>query len=222
MNRRRILGAGATAGLTTIAGCLTGLIADDSPDHVVLEPPADEAQGDPSYPTYADQFPAFELSDSLAETTVAVDELDDCHLSTAFFASCPTECIPLMNALSTVQANSLEMGIDDVRFLAITFDPERDTAEALREHAEMMNVDLEATNWHYLRPANADEAVEIVDERLGVPFEREDLGGGDYDFHHVTVTFLVNPDGYVERSYRGEDPETDRLTADLETVDDLW
>ncbi|THE64711.1 SCO family protein [Salinadaptatus halalkaliphilus] len=223
MNRRRVLGVGATAGLATVAGCLTGALEDDTAASVVLESPGDDMRGDPSYPTYGEAFPSFELEDPLAETNVDVGALDDCIVCTMFFASCPAECVPLLNAITTVQTNTLERGIDDgTRFLAITFDPERDTADSLRDHADLMGVDLEAGNWHYLRPADADEATVVVDEQLGVPFEREELGGDDYDFLHITVTFLVNPDGYVERTYRGDDPDTARITSDLETVLERW
>jgi len=34
----------------------------------------------------------------------------------------------------------------------------------------------------------------------------------------VTVTFLVNPDGVVERAYRGDEPEVERVVDDFETV----
>ncbi|APW97665.1 electron transporter SenC [Halobiforma lacisalsi AJ5] len=223
MNRRRVLGAGATAGLTAVAGCLTGLVAEESSDDVVLEQPEEGIEGDPSYPTYGDPFPTFEAEDPLAETTVAVDDLgDDAFVATAFFASCPAECIPLIDSLTRVQDNAADRGLgDESRFLAITFDPERDTAESLREHADMFDVDLEAGNWHYLRPDGRERAKEIVHEGLGIPFQREEMGD-DYDFIHITVTFLVNPDGYVERTYRGENPDAGRITDDLERVVDGW
>ncbi|SDR15663.1 SCO family protein [Natronobacterium texcoconense] len=224
MNRRAVLGAGAAAGLSAVAGCLTGAFDDDASDDAVLGPPEDLGErGEPIYPTYGDPFPEFELADPIEETSVDVAAIDDdCLVCTAFFASCPAECIPLINSLSTVQANTFERGIDDrARFLAITFDPERDTAEELSNHADIMGVDLEAGNWHYLRPEDQEEAQSVVHDELGIPFEREDLGD-DYDFRHITVTFLVNPDGYVERSYRGENPDSNQITDDLEQVLDDW
>ncbi|ELY52501.1 SCO family protein [Natronolimnohabitans innermongolicus] len=220
MNRRRALSLGVTAGLTTLAGCLTGLLDDDSAENVVLEPPEEDIQGDPSYQTYGEPFPAFELEDPIAETTIDVESLTDTLVVTAFFASCPTECIPLMSSFSQVQTNADERGLEDeTRFLAVTFDPERDTADALREHADMMEIDYEADNWHYLRPEDHEMATSVVYDDLGILFEREGVGS-EYDFMHITVTFLVNPDGYVERAYRGEDPDPEQITADLEQVTD--
>ncbi|NGM68068.1 SCO family protein [Natronolimnobius sp. AArcel1] len=218
MNRRRTLTLGATAGLTAVAGCLTGLIEDESADNAVLDAPEGDAQGDPLYPIYGESFPAFELEDPIAETTVDVDTLEDALVVTAFFASCPAECIPLLNSISQAQAAADDRGIgDETRFLAVTFDPERDTADALREHADMFNIDYEADNWHYLRPEDAEMAEAVVYDDLGIPFEREELGD-DYDFAHITVTFLVNPDGYVERTYRGDDPDPEQIADDLERV----
>lgn len=111
---------------------------------------------------------------------------------------------------------------DDAVFLPITFDPERDDEAALRENAAGLGVDLDAGNWHYLRPESPERAEAVVEDRLGIGFERttgsERLEG--YDFTHVVVTLLVNPDGIVERAYRGETIDRDRVAGDIETVVD--
>ena len=223
MRRRAVLTTGATLTSAALAGCLTEMVGGSAADDAVLDPPDDEHANasDSVYPTYGDPFPAFELTDPLAETPVDTDAIDDeCLICTAFYATCPAECIPLMNAIVDVQGESIERGVDDaVRFLSITFDPERDTPDELREHAEWVDVDLEVGNWHYLRPDDTDEADSIVYDDLGIHYEREG-DGPNAEFAHITVTFLVNPDGYVERSYRGDSPDVDRISSDLETVVD--
>ncbi len=223
MRRRAVLTTGATLTTAAIAGCLTEMVGSDSADNAILDPPEDEhANGsDFAYPTYGDPFPAFELTDPIAETTVDTSAIEtECLVCTAFYATCPAECIPLMNAIVDVQTESAAGGIDDaVRFLGITFDPERDTPDELRDHAEMVGVDLDLGNWHYLRPADVDEAESIVNDELGILYEREGEGP-TAEFAHITVTFLVNPDGYIERSYRGDTPDVDRISSDLETVVD--
>ncbi|ELY44279.1 SCO family protein [Natronorubrum sulfidifaciens] len=224
MHRRDVLATGGALTTALVAGCLTERISgDDTAEHAVLEPPENELEygDDFAYPTYGNAFPSFELPDPLAETVVDTATIEDeCFVCTAFYATCPAECIPLMNAMASVQARSLERGISDsVRFLAITFDPERDTPEELSEHADMVGVDLEAGNWHYLRPEDDEEADAVVNEELGIRFQKEGEGPMA-EFAHITVTFLVNPDGYVERSYRGEDPDINRISSDLETVVD--
>lgn len=226
MNRRSVLGISAVTGLTAMAGCVTGVL-ESGPEvdgDVALDPPTgDDALGDPSYPTYGETFPGFDLPDPLTDETIDVGEVTETFLLTAFFAACPAECIPLMSNLAAIQANVNADGLgDEIRFFGITFDPERDTADELADHAEMVRADLEAGNWHYLRPADESHAQDVVYDTLGVPFEREDLGGGDYDFAHVVVTFLVNPDGIVERVYRGEMLNVEEITADVAAVVDHW
>lgn len=224
MHRRDVLATGGALSTALVAGCLTGRIGgDNAAEHTVLEPPENDLEHgeDFAYPTYGRAFPEIKLRDPLAETVVDTATIDgECFVCTAFYATCPAECIPLMHAMSSVQAQSLERGIgNSVRFLAITFDPERDTPDELRDHSDMVNVDLKAGNWHYLRPEDADEAQSVVNDELGIIF-RKDGEGPMAEFTHITVTFLVNPDGYVERSYRGEDPDVDRISSDLETVVD--
>lgn len=222
MHRRSVLGGIGAAASTGFAGCVSDLL-DDDPDGVVLDPQEDQvAESDAlAYPAYGERFPRFELPDPIAETTVDTERIDRTCVYTAFFASCPAECGILLNQLAGVQGLVAEAGLTDATaFLPITFDPERDDAGMLRENADTFGVDLDAGNWHYLRPETPEAAREVVADRLGIGFEREvdSERVEGYDFAHVVVTLLVNPDGVVERAYRGEDLDRNRVAADVETV----
>ncbi|MHC3439694.1 SCO family protein [Natrialbaceae archaeon A-gly3] len=225
MQRRTFVHTVAAGALAGTAGCLTAALGGEEPGETVLEYPDDQVadSADLDYPAYAEAFPEFALYDPLAETTVDTAEIDgECLVCTAFYDYCDFECIPLINSLVHVQQRAADRGLtDDVRFLAITFDPERDTREELETNAEHRNVDLELGNWHYLRPEDNDEAESIVADDLGIGYEK--VGPEEaYDFNHITVTFLVNPGGYVERAYRGESPDLERIADDIETVIDGW
>ncbi|RDZ95372.1 hypothetical protein DEQ92_21810, partial [Haloferax sp. Atlit-6N] len=89
----------------------------------------------------------------------------------------------------------------------------------LEEYAEMMNVDLDAGNWHFLRPDDHDHAKEVVQETYGVTFEKtSETESSMYMYSHLGLLLLANADGYVERAYTGNDPAGDRVWSDLETV----
>ncbi|GAB6878381.1 SCO family protein [Halorubrum gandharaense] len=221
MKRRALLGGAAAATVGT-AGCLTRFF-DGEADGVVLDPQEDQIADSESlaYPAYGQSMPTFSLPDPIEETMVDTADLNRTAVYTAFFASCPAECGILMDRLSGIQGVVIEAGLaGDTAFLPITFDPERDDAEVLRENAETYNVALDAGNWHYLRPESPEQAKQIVENDLGLGFERETesdrLEG--YDFAHVVVTLLVNPDGIVERAYRGENLDHNRVIDDIETV----
>lgn len=223
MERRTYLAAGLGVAAAS-AGCLTTVLGDSTTaGETVLDPPRDRQfdSSDLPYPARGEALPAFSLPDPLADEVVDSTAIDGTLVVTGFFASCPVECVRLVGQLAGVQHGTLERGIgDEVTFLAITFDPERDDAAALRENAETIGVDRDAGNWRYLRPETPARAKTVVEDRLGIGFERttesDRLPG--YDFTHLVVTLLVNPDGVVERAYRGERVDPERVAADVERV----
>lgn len=220
MRRRQLLSGVTALGTAAVAGCLS-----QSGSSVVLGPPEDKQFDSEKlpYPAYGEAFPGFSLPNPLTGETVDTEAIDETLVVTAFFATCPAECVQLIGQLTGVQHGTIEAGIEDsVQFLAITFDPERDDETAIREYASQMRVDLEAGNWAFLRPATAERAREVVGERLGITFERvgaaESTRVEGYDFTHLSLTFLVNPEGYVERAYRTSQPDAQRVLSDVRTV----
>ena len=214
MKRRAFIRTAGAAAVVTSAGCISA--SDNGSENVALPPQEDQLgeSEDISYPAYGQSFPEFTLPNPLTDETVESTVSDKVTVATAIYATCPSECLVIGNQLAGVQQTVNKDGLEDsVRFLATTFDPERDTAEVLRDYAGQMGVDLEAGNWYFLRPEDKEEAKSVVTEKLGIAFQRQ---GGE--FIHPSVTFLVNPDGYVERAYQGERPEIDRLVGDIETV----
>jgi Uncharacterized protein SCO1/SenC/PrrC, involved in biogenesis of respiratory and photosynthetic systems len=226
MDRRSYLRAGAavTAGAST-AGCLGGFF-DSGPSNVVLSPPDDQIAESSSlaYPAYGESFPAFTLSDPFAEEPFSVADFEQPFLCTAFYAFCPAECILLLNSFAKAQARLLEAELaEEIGLVAISFDPERDTPAALQTNADRRGINYEHPMWFYLRPDSAADAKQVVEEQLGLAYEKiGDVNGDAYEFNHISVTFLVNPDGMVERAYRGEQPDVDRLVDDSITVQEAY
>jgi len=99
---------------------------------------------------------------------------------------------------------------------------ERDTAETLREYAGQQGVDLDAGNWHFLRPETYERAQR--DTRRALRSEdREDTGRRyrepEYRFPHYGLIILANKRGIIERAYpRGPKTEIERLVDDLKRV----
>ena len=225
MDRRTYLTA-AVGSTVASAGCLTSVLGDSTEGgETILDPPEDQQfdSEDIPYPAYGQEFPDVSVPDPLAGETVATGDIEETLVVTAFFASCPVECVRLIGQLAGVQHGTVEKGLtDDVTFLAITFDPPRDDAERLREYGEQMNVDMDAGNWRFLRPESTDRAKAVVDETLGITFDRIGAGQSErlpgYDFRHLSLTFLRNPSGVVERAYRTDRPDHERVLSDVETV----
>lgn len=260
MDRRTYIQSAGVAGIASTAGCLGGVL-DGAPEDengngddgnresraegAVLSPP-EETRGDPIHPSYGDEVPSFSVADPLSGETVTDDQFrgERAFLMTFVYTSCPDGVCPaLLQYLLAGQRDAAENGYaDDVAFIAITFDPETDTADALEAQANEVGIDLDAGNFHFLRPESNDAASELVREKFGVIYEihddHDDHGGdgegtagagdggdgtGDTPTEtHYDLALLVNEDGIVERSYPRlvtmDGTDADEVLDDLRTV----
>ena len=219
MNRRTYLKTVGVGGVGSLAGCLGGVFTS-RPENVWLDLPEEyDPDTDLPYPGYGDELPSVSLSAPLADRQVTTTEFDHPTLVTFFFTSCLEVCPALVANLRAVQVDAAENGYgDQVTFLPITFDPERDTESTLQAYAERMNVDLATGNWHFLRPLSAERTREVVTDAFGVTYQRTESTHSAYEFVHSMVILLTNAEGYVERVYRGPNPQAARIQADLRTL----
>lgn len=216
MRRRRFLASACAAPLATY-GCLSS----GSEGDVVLPPQENQFADseDLPYLAHGQKYPEFVLQDPVNGVEYDSSEIDRVTLTTGIYTTCPAECVMIGNLLAGVQHDVNDAGLEDqTMFVTISFDPERDDAEALEDYGRRMGVDMEAGNWRFLLPEDEERAEEVVTDGLGIPFE-PDGGGG---FTHLVLTLLVNPDGYVERAYRGDQIDMERVVEDVKTVADAY
>lgn len=220
MRRRRFLrasavaGVGATAGLGGCLGALGG-----NPNTTLGAPVDHRPETDLPYPRWGEEMPDVPFRDPLADETVNLAATGQPTFVTFFFAHCETVCPGLIGALRNVQTAAVNEGYaDEVRFLPVSFDPERDDAERFRAYAEKMNVSLDAGGWHFLRPDGVEAAKAKINGEFGIGFEKTSTEGDGYMFNHLPLVLLANADGYVERAYTGASPNPQTLREDLETL----
>ena len=238
VKRRTYLRGLAALGASGAAGCLGS--GDSNPNVELSEPDRQFDSEDVPYPAWGQQIPDVTVPAPLEDREVTLRSVDKPRLLTFFYSYCQTVCPVLVSTMRDVQTEALNEGYgDEVAFFPLTFDPERDTADRLREYAEKMHVDADASDWHFLRPASVDRENEVITEGFGVGFEKQSSmqsgngnasDGGDgnatgsdgasagYMFVHTPMTMLVNADDYVERAYRTKTPDADRILSDLEEV----
>jgi len=204
MRRRQYLALAGGASATALSGCAGMLSSGDGNTHLSAPDREYDAEDLP-YPAHSAELPSVELPAPLHDETVSTTQFEDRDVVMTFiYTHCNTMCPRLTSALRNVQTHSVNNGYaDDVAFLAVTFDPKRDTEERFRTYAEEMNVDLDAGNWYFLRPESEERAREVVDETFGVAYEKTHPENMDmYMYTHSGVVLLANRKGYVERAYR--------------------
>ncbi|ELY50212.1 SCO family protein [Natronolimnohabitans innermongolicus] len=232
MNRRLYCRSvvASSMGIVATAGCLDSLSSGDDEsdrahaDGVTLGPPEQDLS-EASHPSYGEELPTIEFPDPLTGETVSTEQFEGerTTLLTFFYTSCPDGACPaLLLRLRRAQEVAAEEGYDDAAFLAMTFDPERDTEDELRAHAGEQGVDLDAGNWHFLRPERYEEAKESLTGEFGLPLEKRDADEYDtleYMFPHYNYIFLVNELGLIERVYpNGATVDPSQVVEEFETV----
>jgi protein SCO1/2 len=222
MDRRDSLRSIAAAGVVATAGCL-GVLGGNS--STVLDPPEQDLSA-ASHPSHGDELPAIEIPDPIAGEEISTEEFEGQRavLMTFFYTNCPDGVCPaLILRLRRAQAVSVEEGyVEESAFLPITFDPERDTAPVLEEYAAEQGVNLEAGNWHFLRPESYEAGQTLIDEEFGLKIQKrpaEEYEELEYQFPHYGLILLANKRGIVERAYPGG-PRVDveRVVSDFEQV----
>jgi protein SCO1/2 len=132
-------------------------------------------------------------------TTMTLGDLRGKVWIAAFiFTRCRGTCPMMSSALSTIQ-RSIE-GMEDVRLVSFTVDPEYDTPERMSEYAK--ELDASPTQWLFLT-GQEDSLQTLAREvfHLGV----EEGGTAEEPIIHSTRFVLVDGDGEIRGYYEGLD-----------------
>jgi len=221
MRRRTFLRAAASSTVAGAAGCLS--TPGGGSDTYLSDPDRKWDPEDLPFPAYGQALPEVTLTDPVADREVTTTEFDRDVVMTFFYSHCMSICPVLIRALERIQEHAASDGHgDDVVFLAVTFDPERDDGDRLRAYAHERGVDLDAGNWHFLRPS-PDRTKEVVQETFGVSFKR--TGGSDggstasgAEAGTTTGTEAGTTTGASEGTTTGADAETTTPTAETTTL----
>ena len=105
---------------------------------------------------------------------------------------------------------SADSAVLKVMFVAITVDPERDTADVLRSYAQAHGA--RGAGWAFLTGTPAE--IKDVTQRYGVFARKTDRG----DVDHTFLTSLVDRDGALRVQYMGVRFDPDEMLRDLRSL----
>jgi protein SCO1 len=113
---------------------------------------------------------------------------------TMFFANCQAACPLLVNDMKRIEAVLPAEVREQVGFVLVSFDPDRDTPEALRAYRQHQGL---AQNWTLLR--GKPEDVQELAVVLGLKYKK-DLQG---QFAHSNVITVLSPEGEIIHQQSG-------------------
>ncbi len=157
---------------------------------------------EPDPPPVLRQLPEWRLVDQNGEAFGSADLAGEAYVASFVFTRCATVCPRLTSEVSRLQRRYREEGVEGVRLVSFSVDPEHDTPARLLDYADSRGLDLE--RWSFV--TGAEEAMRsVVLDGFALPMgERLDLAGGLVDVAHATRLVLVDRAGGI-RGYYGSD-----------------
>jgi protein SCO1/2 len=164
---------------------------------------------EPPPPPVLGQVPKFSLVGADGRPFGSEDLRGHVYVASFFFTRCPSICPTLMKDLARLQDRFRREGLDTIRLVTITVDPEHDTPQELGTAGEHYGVD--PARWILLtgpRPAIRDLAIGGFQVALG---EAENAEGGLFDIAHTGKLLLVDASGALRGYYDTGDLGVDEV-----------
>lgn len=156
--------------------------------------------------------PDFALKDQHGQVFRLSDQRGRAVLLFFGYTACPDVCPATLTSLKRVH-EQLGPGADIVRFVFVTVDPERDTAERVGNFIRAVGHE------DFIGLSGTREELEKVWKAYSIYVQKEDAPGSKagYFVNHTASTFLITSDGKLRTVYQfGTDPRV--IASDLRQV----
>jgi protein SCO1/2 len=136
------------------------------------------------------KVPDFKFTNQNNKIITNEDYLGKVYVVEFFFATCPTIC-PIMNE-NLLEVQDEFYGQMNFGIASFTINPEHDTPEVLKEHAEELGVKL--PHWNFLT-GDQDEIYKLANDGFNI-YAREDVNA-EGGFEHSGFFALIDQEGYI-------------------------
>ena len=137
------------------------------------------------------------------------------------YTHCPDICPMTTHNMYLTQKKLKESGIENVKFVALSFDPERDTPEVLTKFAEIRELDF--NSWTLLtgsKPVITDLMRRFDVKAIKTDETVDDEGNPEYSMMHTDRISLIDSKGQLRKNYKGSTLNIEELVNDIKTLED--
>lgn len=151
-------------------------------------------------------LPDFKLIDENGDSVTKGDLIGKTVVMTFTYVNCldPNACPILLGNFSNLQQDLKSKGskTNNLLLVSISLDPENDTPEAMKEHANKMNLDMS-----YLKMLTGDiNEIQNLADTLGEHFEKKGS-----EVLHENKTFIFDEDGKLSHEFTGSNIDRNEL-----------
>jgi protein SCO1 len=125
------------------------------------------------------------------------------------YTNCPDFCPAALGDFKQIRAQLGDRG-DDVQFVFVSVDADRDTPEALKRYVEFFDPS-------FIGLAGDDATLEQISPEYGLYYKRRDIEGtaAGYFVDHTVVTYLIDEQSRLAKIYSYQ-VEAETIAADLQ------
>lgn len=168
-----------------------------------------------SQPSEPDNVGEFEAIDHNGEAFNVKDLQGQWWVADFIFTNCTTVCLPMTANMKSLQDKLDSEGLENVKLVSFSVDPDRDTPEVLTEYAAEYGADLE--RWTFVTGYDFETireyAIGTFKNLVEAPPEGSD------QVTHGTYFFLVDPEGNIVKNYSGtKAEEMEQIVADIKEL----
>ena len=135
------------------------------------------------------------------------------------YTNCPDVCPLITNNMQRIQRSLIQQGMENINFVSVSFDPERDKPSVLKEFALLREISTD--HWQFLTGKHSD--IDTLRRRLrflaiaGDTIKTSD-GKINYSFVHTDRIYLMDKDLKVRKYYKGSDVNLDEIAEDVKKL----
>ncbi|MFA5804550.1 MAG: SCO family protein [Melioribacteraceae bacterium] len=134
------------------------------------------------------------------------------------YANCPDICPMTTNNIKLVKDELDKKGVNDVTYVDISFDPERDSPSVLKQFADVRGINTD--NFHFLTGSKDVIKSLLKDVNvLAIPGDTTVIGGDTaYYFIHTDRISVMDPEGKIRSEFKGSTANREELIKDINKI----
>jgi protein SCO1 len=137
------------------------------------------------------------------------------------YTHCPDICPMTTHNMYLTQKELKKVDINDVKFVALSFDPDRDSPEILKKFAEIRDLDLKSWTLLTGEKATVNDLLKRFDVKAIKTDESVDEdGNSEYSMMHTDRISLIDKNGRLRKNYKGSTLNIEELVNDIKTLKD--